>query len=66
MCVVARNSYLCSAALSALTGRYYRLCIDADGTTFPQIPGDTGVTVTWTTGALLLTVSTSLLSLIET
>lgn len=27
-------------------GRYYRLCIDADGTTFPQIPGDTGVTVT--------------------
>ena len=29
------------------TGRYYRLCIDADGTTSTQIPGDTGVTVTW-------------------
>lgn len=27
-------------------GRYYRLCIDADGTTSPQLPGDTGVTAT--------------------
>ena len=27
------------------SGRYYRLCIDSDGSTQPLLPGDTGVTV---------------------
>ena len=29
-----------------LVGRYYRLCIDADGAAHPLLPGDTGVTET--------------------
>ena len=43
---VVSSGETCVCQIFFMPGRYYRLCIDADGTTFPQIPGDTGVTVT--------------------